>query len=223
MENQISNPITSSNSPSCSIEIGKISSALAKAQGEFQLIRHDSEVDFVGKKGRTRFAYSSLAACIETAFAITSKHGIAVVQNCWTEGKCIHVSTKLCHESGQWMETGTLIFEANTDDPKVLGSLVTYARRYSLCPALGLSSREEDDDASAAAKPLKMTGPLTMAKPDLILINSVFNSLNIDQQLRRPFAEKIVRMSVKRDIADIAKAIDLLIIENKEEVTKDVK
>jgi len=215
----------SPNKPKCSAEIGKISAALAKAQGEFQLVRHDSEVDFVGKKGRTRFAYSSLAACIEAAFVITSRHGIAVVQNAWTEekksdqgNKCIHVSTKLCHESGEWMETGTLIYDSATDDPKILGSLITYARRYSLCPALGLSSRDDDDDAGAVSSP-NPTGPLSMCKPDLLFINNIFNTHNIDQELRRPFAEKIVKMSVKREVLAIGQAVQLLMKEHIEEKT----
>ena len=208
MERQADASIVVTNStqrPRSSDTVGEIAKALAKCQGEFPLVAMNAEVDFVGKKGRTHFGYASLSAYLEACLPITSKHGIAVVQPTWTEKSKTHVMTKLVHESGEWLETGTLIFDIKTDDPKVMGSLVTYARRYSLAPALGLSNRSDDDDANAASADLQR--PVQMVKDDMKFVNRVFNALSVPQEQRRPMAERLAADQVKREIEAVGKAI----------------
>jgi hypothetical protein len=59
--------------------------------------------------------------------------------------------TMLGHTSGQWIASDMLLHLVK-DDPQGQGSAITYARRYSLCSAIGLVA-DDDDDGQAASKP----------------------------------------------------------------------
>jgi hypothetical protein len=55
--------------------------------------------------------------------------------------------TELLHTPGQWIASEFPLV-APLDRPQILGSAITYARRYSICALLGLAA--EDDDGQAA-------------------------------------------------------------------------
>jgi hypothetical protein len=56
--------------------------------------------------------------------------------------------TRLVHSSGQYFES-VYPLPTTAIDPQSMGSAITYARRYSLCPLLGIAG-ETDDDAQGA-------------------------------------------------------------------------
>ncbi|HEX7720431.1 MAG TPA: ERF family protein, partial [Woeseiaceae bacterium] len=66
------------------------------------------------------------------------------------ETREMEMTTFLLHTSGQWMRE-TLTIPLPKVDAQGYGSAVTYARRYALQSALGLSP--EDDDGNAASRP----------------------------------------------------------------------
>jgi hypothetical protein len=63
----------------------------------------------------------------------------------------VMVETMFVHESGEVMECGMLHVPASKHDAMGFGSALTYARRYSLLTASGLSP--DDDDGVAASRP----------------------------------------------------------------------
>lgn len=92
--------------------------------------------------------YAKLEDIIQHARGPLSENGLTFVQHIITEERWVKAQTILIHASG---ETMTL------DGPAVLiekftahgtGSATTYAKRYSLCTALGIES-DEDDDGNA--------------------------------------------------------------------------
>tara|TARA_B100000214_G_scaffold252041_1_gene185323 strand:+ start:346 stop:1062 length:717 start_codon:yes stop_codon:yes gene_type:complete len=92
--------------------------------------------------------YAKLEDIIHHIRGPLSEHGLTFVQHIITEERTIKAQTILIHASG---ETMTL------DGPAVLiekftahgtGSAATYAKRYSLCTALGIES-DADDDGNA--------------------------------------------------------------------------
>lgn len=115
--------------------------ALVKATAEFEPIKKT-------KKGMHGSDYAPLDVCIAATKPALNKNGLVVVQPTVAEGDTLLV-TKLMHESGEILEsTYPLPIGSN---PQHNGSAQTYARRYTYCSLLGVSS-EDDDDADSSVK-----------------------------------------------------------------------
>ena len=100
--------------------------------------------------------YAKLEDIIHHIRGPLSENGLTFVQHITTEERTIKAQTILIHASG---ETMTL------DGPAVLiekftahgtGSAATYAKRYSLCTALGIES-DADDDGNAVEETFEDT------------------------------------------------------------------
>ena len=64
----------------------------------------------------------------------------------------LHLTTRLVHESGEWIEE-TMSIPMIKQDPQAFGSALTYARRYGLSSITGLYA--DDDDGYAASNHAK--------------------------------------------------------------------
>jgi hypothetical protein len=74
------------------------------------------------------------------------------------EGTSITVQTRILHESGQWIDGGSLQANLNEEDRRSLvqlaGSFITYMRRYSRMALLQLYGDEDNDgNQHSAQKP----------------------------------------------------------------------
>ncbi len=121
--------------------IGKLTVALAKAQGEIEAAKKDS------LNPHFRSKYADLASVRDAIQAALSKHGIAYVQ--FPEGgpDTVTITTVLaCGD--EWMRASYEMRPAKAD-PQGMGSAITYARRYALAAAVGVAP--EDDDGNAAS------------------------------------------------------------------------
>ncbi len=124
-------------------EIGELAKALAAAQAEFQ--------DVVKDKKGYNYKYSDLASVLQACRPQLAKQGIAIVQRPLpTDGTKARIETMLIHTSGQWI-SGELHIVPAKADPQGIGSVITYARRYSIQGMVGLAS--EDDDAASVSQP----------------------------------------------------------------------
>lgn len=92
--------------------------------------------------------YADLAAVRDAVLPVLGKHGLAVLQlPCETlHGPAL--VTRLMHESGEWVETTTMLRPFKLD-PQGVGSALTYRRRYDLQSIAGVAG--EDDDGNAAS------------------------------------------------------------------------
>lgn len=124
--------------------INEIASAGAKAQLELQPAIEDAVNPHFGSK------YADYAAIREAA-RVYAKHGIASWQDATSGPFGVSVVTRLTHSSGQWMEFGPLVVPCAKADAHGVGSATTYAKRYALSAALGISS-DDDDDGNAASE-----------------------------------------------------------------------
>lgn len=123
--------------------IGKLSTALAKAQGEIRGATKDST------NPHFRSKYADLASVRDAIQEALSKNGIAYVQ--FPEGgpETVTITTVLtCGE--EWMRASYSMRPVKAD-PQGMGSAITYARRYALMAAVGVAP--EDDDGNAASNP----------------------------------------------------------------------
>jgi hypothetical protein len=122
--------------------IGKLSEALAKAQGEMKPASFDAQ------NPHFRSKYATLASIMEACRAALSQNQIAVVQGTSVIEDRVIVTTMLIHASGEFI-SDQLSMNIIKDSPQAIGSAITYARRYSLASLAGVVS-DEDDDAEAA-------------------------------------------------------------------------
>lgn len=66
----------------------------------------------------------------------------------------VGVETIITHESGQYLTTGVLVLRPEKATPQGYGSTITYAKRYQLSSAFGVSS-DVDDDGNIGSGNLK--------------------------------------------------------------------
>ncbi len=134
-------------------ELKGLATALAKAQREIALAEKDSENPLFHSR------YASLASVWSACREPLTKNGLSVVQlpGRFADG-CVEVTTMLLHESGQRIEStmstpvppaknkkGETIAAA---DPQIVGSAVTYLRRFALAAMVGVAPNDDDSRAS---------------------------------------------------------------------------
>jgi len=126
--------------------IGKqIAAAFVKAQSQFgKALKTSVNPHFKSK-------YADLSSCIDAVVGSLNANGIGLMQRTYECKDGVMVETMFVHESGEVMECGLLHVPASKHDAMGFGSALTYARRYSLLTASGLSP--DDDDGVAASRP----------------------------------------------------------------------
>ena len=109
-----------------------------------------------GKQGHG-YKYADLAECINTAKPFLAKHGLGVSQmlGMSPNGKQTMI-TMMTHSSGQYMSSEFEMVDAvlaggsGKNPAQVLGSAITYQRRYAYAAIIGLA--QEDDDAASLTR-----------------------------------------------------------------------
>ena len=94
--------------------------------------------------------YATLAGMRDSIAPALAKHGLAVIQGTAEKPSGFTVSTRLIHQSGQWIESE---YPLPLGEPQKMGSAYTYARRYSLAAICGIASEEDDDGNATNEKP----------------------------------------------------------------------
>lgn len=127
-----------------STEQDKLYSALAKAQMQLTPAIAKTTNPFFKSK------YADLAAIAKAARKPLGDNGLAVIQRVIRQGSAgMTLLTRLCHASGQWIESSMTV-NPPKQDIQSLGSYLTYLRRYTYSAIVGVVASEEDDDGEAA-------------------------------------------------------------------------
>lgn len=125
-------------------ELNELFAALAKAQGEMETAKLDSVNPFFKSK------YSDLASVVKASRPSLTKNGLSVIQRVLPNGNgAMYLHTRLCHASGQWIESKMLI-NPPKNDIQTMGSYMTYLRRYNYSSVCGVYSGDVDDDGEFA-------------------------------------------------------------------------
>ena len=105
--------------------------------------------------------YATLDSILEAIRGPLTENGFALVQDATTGDMSVSVVTRLLHESGGELVSPPLTAPLKKEFTKTgvelppsvqqIGSLVTYLRRYSLCPFLGVAL-DDDDDGNMASQ-----------------------------------------------------------------------
>ena len=126
-------------------QIDAISAALAKAQGEIANPTKGSE------NPHFRSHYADLSAGINAVRDCLSANGIAYVQATRLDGGVLMLDTRLAHSGGQWIESEFPVCSF-PEKPQIVGSALTYARRYALFALAGIAGEDDDGNAANAAE-----------------------------------------------------------------------
>ena len=115
-------------------------------------VRKSRTVSYSG----THYTHASLADVCDAAISGMSKHGLSHRWETRQEGGSITVICVITHEAGH-SESTQLSAGADNSGKKnpiqQIASTVTYLERYTLMAALGLASKEMDDDGHGSAPP----------------------------------------------------------------------
>lgn len=118
--------------------------ALNKVQGTLEPVVKDS----VNPHFKSR--YASLAAVNATIMGPLAENGFVLMQGGTEVAGKVWLKTTLTHKGGH-SESFIYPLNVTSENPQAMASAISYARRYSLCALLNLST--EDDDAETATAP----------------------------------------------------------------------
>lgn len=131
-------------------EINEIAKAMALAQSQMRPAIKDST------NPHYKSRYSDISSVWDSIRDPITSNGMTIWQDVTTQEKAVSVTTRIVHSSGQWVEFGPLSIPITKQDAHGVGSGVSYAKRYSLCAAVGVVSSDEDDDANHAVGKAKV-------------------------------------------------------------------
>ena len=124
--------------------IKNVAKAVLKFQEKSRAIGTDATNPFYKSK------YVTLDKVWDSIRADLQSVGLAVVQNPIAEDNKVGVETMIIHvESGETL-TSRLLLPMSKIDAQNGGACITYARRFSLCPMLGLTVDIDDDGNTAS-------------------------------------------------------------------------
>ena len=143
--------------------IEALAKALVAAQGELEPVPKTA----VNPHFRSRFA--PLDAIVKATQPVLAKHGLSVLQGgavqSDTQPEYVTITTRIMHESGEWIESD-LTMRPSKNDPQGVGSCLTYASRYGY-RMVGVVTDEDDDgnsvsnDATSAGTPADNNGEVS--------------------------------------------------------------
>ena len=132
--------------------IAQLAAAMAKAQSE--LVNPAKSLTAVLERGRNgsgaqSYRYAPLSSGLDIVRKTFGKYELAVIQTTHVDRErlLVHLTTTIAHSSGEWISALYPVCHlSDIGHPKLMGALLTYARRYCLFTMVGLAG-EDDLDA----------------------------------------------------------------------------
>lgn len=120
--------------------------------------------------------YVQLEGVVDAIDKALPNTGLSYTQDVTSEGSQVNVTTLIFHTSGQYIILGPLAVPVTKNDAQAFGSAETYARRYSLSAAFGITS-DVDDDGNAAVNSFPKQAPRRQTRPSTGLNVAMVNTL----------------------------------------------
>lgn len=138
--------------------VSELAKALAKAQGSFPPIPKNKTTTVKTKSGgQYTYNYADLPSILDLTRKPLSENGLSISQMTMVHDGAMVLLTRLMHSSGEYIEaTYPLPIGALAQD---MGSAITYARRYSLAPIIGIAPDDDDDGKAAQENEAKPSVP----------------------------------------------------------------
>jgi hypothetical protein len=189
--------------------------ALADFQAECPIIQKTKKV--MNKDGRTvRYQYAPLDAIIEQIKAILAKNRLSYKWEVENKPDVIKATVIITHEMGHSESSS---FEIPIDKegfmtaPQKYASALTFAKRYTLCNALGISTGDEDTDATDVGKEPEAKSP----KSRLILL---LRSLGQEPQTKDEYPAVVLRLTqlqlTEKNLPEIVARLSMIVEEHQQ-------
>lgn len=186
-------------------QINELAAALAKAQASMRNAPKNAQNPHLKNR------YADLSSVRDTVIGPLTAQGIAVVQAFRAaDPGCVLMVTTLLHSSGQWIssELSMALPDSGKQNPaQVMGSVISYLRRYSLSAICGISA-DDDDDAEAVRTPPAQPEPedkIANARKAIFAAKTQAELEAIGAKLQK--SDKVVRDAVMGDYAEKLKAV----------------
>jgi hypothetical protein len=134
--------------------------ALAKAQGAFQPIVKNREVEITMKTGgRYKFRYADLEEILTKTRPALSANGLALIQTVEHGQQGALLVCRLMHAQGGMMASEVAMPGVrDMADPKAFGAAITYLRRYMVTAMLGVAADDDLDEDGQGVDETPTTG-----------------------------------------------------------------
>lgn len=125
--------------------IASLAKSFSRAQAAVEGAAKDSNNPHFKSK------YADLASVWRACRTALTDNCLSIIQSpAYAKGQVI-VTTRLVHDSGEWLE-GTLAIPVGKSDAHGVGSAITYARRFALASMVGIAPEDDDGNAAATAR-----------------------------------------------------------------------
>mgnify|MGYP003327831539 FL=1 len=132
--------------------IAELAKALSKAQADMSGAKKSSNNPFFTSK------YADLKEVIECVKEPFADNGLSFVQFPISNDGFAGVETVIMHSSGEWISNEYML-KVSKNDPQGIGSAITYARRYALQAASGVTSEDDDGESAMGRSPKQKKAP----------------------------------------------------------------
>lgn len=146
-EQEMATPETHSNGGmKRSATLGKLVSALTKAQLEFKAVLKDAE-NPAYTRGTKRSMYATMDSVISATREPLAKNGLTIIAlpQEMVDDRRLKITSILIHTSDEFIESTLTMTAVDKVTPQELGKLITYARRYQWTSLTGTAPEDDTD------------------------------------------------------------------------------
>lgn len=190
--------------------------ALANFQRECPVIEKKKKV--MNKDGATiRYMFAPLDDIVSQIKDILGKNGLSYTWTVVNDATGMTATAKITHVQGH-SETSSFTVPVDTEGymtaPQKNAAAQTFAKRYALCNALGISTGDEDTDATTVNNEKK-------PKSDKAKIMFLLKSLGVDTQMEKDaLVDRIKELTqlepVDKNFPEIVMRLEALVTEKNE-------
>lgn len=177
-----------------------LSAAFVAAWSEIQTLGHDANNPHFKNK------YTSYDRIMQAIRPIMARHDLCIIQSPFVveDTNKAGINTTIMHSLGGTIDLGAIAVPAKKDnDPQAFGSSMTYAKRYSLCAALGIPTGDDDDGNAGAAMPTKQAAPVAPPTPKQQAVKLIEQWCGMDgDDLIRAMSD-VVRMAETKEPTEL--------------------
>ena len=189
--------------------------ALSKFQGNCPVIEKTKKV--LNKDGRTvRYQYAPIDAIAEQIKKPLVENGLSYRWEVENEDKMIKATAIITHKLGHSEKSSFAVpidSEGFMTEPQKYASALTFAKRYSLCNALGISTGEEDTDATDVGNKEK---PKSEKAKITFLLRGLGFELKNKEEFEKIIKEKTELELTEKNYGEIVARLEVLFKEKNE-------
>ena len=189
--------------------------AMSQFQSKCPIIQKTKKV--LNKDGRSvRYTFAPLDSIVEQIQELLADNNLSYTWEVENREGFIKATAVVTHIAGHATESS---FEVPVDKegymtaPQKYASALTFAKRYSLCNALGISTGDEDTDATDVGKDAEVK---SLKSKIVFLLRTLREKTETKEQVEKAVTELTKLPLVEKNYADIVSRLDQLVKEKQE-------